>query len=297
MKKILAALLMTSALAHADVTVVSSFPSGSAPDMLTRKIADVMGHTIIDNKPGGNGIIALDYFQKANKDGSTILFTSAETIASTPILYNKESLVSDLKPVAMVSETQWVLITGPNVTDIKAAVKNHPYYGSWAIGSNAHLAGAEFSKDIGANTTHVPYKEYGTWLTDVSNGVLTFSFATIGSTQQLEAANKLKYVAVTSQQRNPSYPNVPTMRELIGRDIKAKPSFTGFFINKNVDPAKQKELAGMLRSAVQSSEVQALIVKLNLSPLNTTDAQSEAMVIDNYKVFKEQLTQYNISIK
>jgi tripartite-type tricarboxylate transporter receptor subunit TctC len=209
------------------VKIISGMPVGSGPDNAIRKIAAELSvkwntNVIVDSHPGGNGAVALNAYRKEPADSFTIFYHTVDVFAVYPMLYNKPNDIKGIQPIIGLLKADMMLISGPaikNVEQLKEAVKTNPSFGSWGVGSQAHIDGIELVKTLGGKPNHIPYKDYGMWFTDVSNGLVSFSFTTVGSGRQLEAAGKLNFLAVLSEKRDARYPNVPTISEFLGQKI------------------------------------------------------------------------------
>ena len=180
----LIATLALAASAHAQpVRIVTNIPVGSAPDTVARKLADVLSTkwkttVIVENRPGASGVIAIEYYNNQPADGNTILMLDSGAWSTMPILYNKEDQFAKLQPLVPIYSNDWVIFANSRIqtlADLRAAIKDRPFYGSWGIGSAGHLCGIEVARVLGVPATHVPYKEYGQWFADIANGELAFS--------------------------------------------------------------------------------------------------------------------------
>jgi len=210
------------------VRIVIPYPPGGAGDAVARAIgqrmADALGQSVVvENKPGGNQIIAASAVAEAPADGYTLLMASGTSLVLNPLL--KKSLPYDpAKDLTLISK--WgsapnFLLVSPHlqvnsVQELMALARARPgalNYGSIGTGSNLHLAGEMFAHRAGISLTHVPYKGTAPALTDLMSGQIQMLFdpGTLGLT--LAREGKLKLLAVTSAQRVPQYPDVRTMME------------------------------------------------------------------------------------
>jgi tripartite-type tricarboxylate transporter receptor subunit TctC len=154
--------------------IISSFPVGSGPDTLSRKIADELAKemgmpVIVDNRPGGNGVLALNQALRESPD-SYILYSSNDNMVQYPILTDR-NLVDNFQGIKQAMWSELVLATGPGTTTLGQLAKTGTVnYGSWGVGSAPHVLGLEFSQGLGLrDPVHVPYRDYGAWFSDVSN--------------------------------------------------------------------------------------------------------------------------------
>ena len=226
--------LHTSAQAQAEpwpsrsIRLVSPFNPGGAIDILNRLIADKLTQRLgqqvnVEAIPGANTIKGADAMAKAPADGYTFMITTMSTHVNNPVLFAKLPFdpVKDFAPITQLSLGS-VLLTAPGTApynDLKgfiawAAQQKRPIsYGSWGIGSSAHLYGEILAKDHGVSLNHVPYKGEVPAITDVIGGNLDVTFASpVGAKPQV-AAGKLKALAMAGPRRSVAMPELATFGE------------------------------------------------------------------------------------
>ena len=209
------------------VRIVVPFPPGGANDILARivgqKLTEVLGQNfIVDNRAGASGIIGTELVARADPDGYTILMTP-NTIAIQPSLYEKLPFdaFKDLIPVSLVAIIPNVLVvtkTLPvsSVKELIALGKRRPnelHYGSAGIGGSVHLSAELFKSMTGLQLVHVPYKGGGPALVDLIGGQIEILFPdALAGSPHIKAA-KVHALAVTSEKRLSSLPQLPTIAE------------------------------------------------------------------------------------
>jgi tripartite-type tricarboxylate transporter receptor subunit TctC len=216
--------------------IVISAPGGST-DLLARTVGraltESMGQTIVlDNKPGGGGIIASETLAKAQPDGYTLLLTNTSH-SVLPSLHAKLPYdpLKDFAPVSLVALTHSLLLVNPSVPvknvkeliDLARAQPGKLNYASGTTGASAHF-GAELLKLMaGVNIVQVPYKGTAGQLTALISGEVQMSFVTMPSALPHVNAGRLRVLAIGSPRRSPVLPDVPTVAEsgLPGFDIGA----------------------------------------------------------------------------
>ncbi|HCQ49816.1 MAG TPA: ABC transporter substrate-binding protein, partial [Achromobacter sp.] len=227
-----ACLLPALPVAHAQsfptkpITLVVPHSAGGTSDILARTVAaeaaKTLGQTIvIDNKGGANGTIAAKQVASSAPDGYTLLLATASTHGINPSLYSRISYdaVKDFTPVTLLATVPNVLVIGPNVK--AASVQELIAYlrgqgdktnmGSAGAGTPGHLAGEMFKSAAKLQFTHVPYKGGSPAITDLIGGQIDFMFTTIPGVLPHVKAGTLRALAVTSPERSPAMPDVPTM--------------------------------------------------------------------------------------
>ena len=234
MKQALVALLLALASASAaafpdkPVRFVIGFTPGGPSDILARavgqKLAERWGQqVVIENRPGAGGNLAAEAVAKSPADGYTWLLGNNSILATNQSLYRKLPYdpVKDFAPVALVAVQPNILVVHPevkanSVMELVALAKQSPgklNYASSGAGAAAHLAGELFKTMAGVDVVHVPYKGAQPALTDLIAGQVQLMFATSASVIPYVKAGRLRALAVTTAQRSPSVPELPTVSE------------------------------------------------------------------------------------
>jgi tripartite-type tricarboxylate transporter receptor subunit TctC len=304
-KFLLTASLMCAGLSHADnkITIVTPLGVGSAPDRLLRVFAESLSKkrgvpVIVDNKPGGGGIIALEYYQRQPADGSFIYMAGGENVIQSPILYKREDLSANLTLVSPFITAPLVLFTSSaNQSDFTVGLKKNPTFGSWAIGSTGHVCSIELSSFLQVQTIHVPYKEFGQWLTDTANQNVFFGFGSIGSTIGFEKSNRIKYLAVTSKQRLPWFPLLPTVREKFGVDLEIYQNWVAFFVPNSVPDHIRTQLENDIRMIQSDPAVRSSFESLYSYQYTISNREFQRVFESDRKTFLKFVKTYNLEIK
>src|SRR5688572_16161396 len=232
-RALLAAVLLlvsgvTCAFPDKPVRFVIGFTPGGPSDILARavgqKLAERWGQqVVIENRPGAGGNLAAEAVAKSAPDGYTWLLGNNSILATNHALYRKLPYdpVKDFAPVALVAVQPNILVVHPevkahSVMDLVALAKQSPgkmNYASSGAGAAAHLAGELFKTMAGVDIVHVPYKGAQPALTDLIAGQVQLMFATSASVIPYVKAGRLRALAVTTAQRSPSVPELPTVSE------------------------------------------------------------------------------------
>lgn len=259
----LVTMLLAISVQAQTIKIVSNLPAGSAPDTVTRRLAEVISAKwntpiVVDNRPGAAGAVALEHYLNEPADGNTILMLDGGAWSTMPILYNKEDRFARLQTLAPLYSNEWVVIANSRIKsldDLRSAIKTRPFYGSWGIGSAGHFCGIEVARVLGVTATHVPYKEYGQWFADVVNGELAYSCSSIGSTEQYRNSGKLNWLALTARERDAGFPDVPTTRELLGPEFQMNSAFITFFVHDAAPSARVRSVRAEIARALQTPEM------------------------------------------
>lgn len=209
------------------VKLVVPYPPGGPTDIVARvvaqKLQEQMGQSFfIENRPGAGANIGAEAVARSPADGYTLVVaTTAHAI--NPSLFAKlsYSITKDFAPISQLTSGPLVIVTNPatpanNVKELIALAKSKQSglnYASSGNGQSTHLSAELFNAMGGVKMAHVPYKGSAPALTDVMGGQADLMFDTMLSSMPHVKAGKLKALAVTSSQRSPSAPGIPTVAE------------------------------------------------------------------------------------
>jgi len=211
------------------VKVIIPFPPGGTLDtvgrMLAQKLGDQLGQPfVVENKPGGNGVIGADQVAKATADGYTLLF-NASTFTTAPMTMKSVpyGVAKDFSPVALVAKAPLSVAINKNlpVTDIKSLIAHAKTAGGkmtfavGSIGSAGHLSTELLKRAGNIDYTVVPYKGTAPAFQDLIGGQIDGFIDPILGSLQYHKSGMLRVVAVTSATRAPNLPDVPTVGETI----------------------------------------------------------------------------------
>lgn len=287
------------------VKIIISLPVGSGPDVQLRKVAKVLSNNwkqpvIVENKPGGSGLVAMSQLQKEPADGHTFAMFSVGDIVAFPILYGQNDLLTSIEPVVPFFTADMVLFASSQIQTfaaLKEEIKKNPVYGSWAVGSIGHVTSAEFANIYSNDAKHIPYKEYGPWYIDTSNRVLAFGFTSLGSGNAMYNSGKIHYLAIAAERRDPKFPSVPTVKEVTGENIVAQ-SWLAFYVSKNVPATVKSQIERDVRNAISDPEVQEFVTSNFFIPLNNVGLNDFQKQIERDRInYQRVLKKYNINIK
>jgi tripartite-type tricarboxylate transporter receptor subunit TctC len=232
----LAAFVLLSALANDKalalypdriIKIVVPFAPGGGTDVIARTLAQEMakdlGATIIvENRPGAGTIIGTQAVATSEADGYTLLMGTFAN-AVNPSLQAKLPYDphKDFAPVALIARSFNIVVVNPqspikSIADLIVAAKAEPdklSYGTFGTGTSAHLTGELFKSMAKVNLTTVPYKGAAPGITDLIGGQIQVMFTTVASAASLIAGGQLRALAVTSAERSPAFPDLPTVAE------------------------------------------------------------------------------------
>lgn len=220
------------------VKLVVGFPAGQATDLVARLLADKLSKNlgqpfVVENKPGQGASVGVAHVAKSAPDGYTMVLTAAAAMVTNPHLYKNVGYdpTRDFAPSAMLIEIPLALVAHPatpfnTVPELIAYAKANPgklSYSSSGSGTMSHLAMERLKREAGVALVHIPYQGSVRSMTDLMAGNVAIAFDTLTVTMPQIEAKKMKPIAVATQKRVPSMPNVPTVSEAGIADFIASP--------------------------------------------------------------------------
>ncbi|MFN0182530.1 MAG: Bug family tripartite tricarboxylate transporter substrate binding protein [Aquabacterium sp.] len=276
------------------IRLVSPFNPGGAIDVLNRLIAEKLtarlGQQVnVEAIPGANTIKGADAVAKAAGDSHTFMITTMSTHVNNVVLFAKLPFdpVKDFTPITQLSLGS-VLLTAPAAapySDVKGfiawakAQKRPVSYGTWGIGSSAHIYGEILKRDHGVDLNHVPYKGEVPAITDMIGGTLDVTFASpVGAKPQI-AGGRLKGIAMAGPQRSAAMPELATFGEqgIAGMDLAV---WVAAYAPAGTPPAVVARLQRELAAIVRLPDVAQRMADQGQTPLANTPQEFAAHFAD-----------------
>src|SRR3984957_1928941 len=259
------------------IKLVVPFAPGGGTDVIARTLAqemekDLGKSVMIENKPGAGTIVGTQSVAVSKADGYTLLMgTFANAVnpsLNAKLPYDPHK---DFAPVALVARSFNVVVVNPkspvrSIEDLIAAAKANPgklTFGTFGPGTSAHLAGELFKDMAKVNLTAVPYKGAAPGITDLIGGQIDVMFTTVASAAPLVESGQLRAIAVTSAERSPAFPQLPTVAEA-GVPGYAAESWYGLFAPAGTPREVIDRLNRSAASAVESEAFKKLSVNEGL---------------------------------
>jgi tripartite-type tricarboxylate transporter receptor subunit TctC len=313
----LAALTLALPLNHAFalypekiIRIVVPFAPGGGTDVIARTLAQAMakdlGATfIIENRPGAGTIIGTQAVAASEPDGYTLLMgTFANAVnpsLNAKLPYDPRR---DFAAVALIARSFNIVVVNPasplkSVADLIAAAKADPNklsYGTFGTGTSAHLAGELFKSMARVNLTTVPYKGAAPAITDLLGGQIQVMFTTVASAASLIAGGQLRALAVTSAERSPAFPELPTIAEA-GVPGYAAESWYGLYAPAGTPADIVDRLNKSAATAVQSDAFKKLGVNEGLVMVAREPAELDRYVRGEEERWRKVIHDANIKIE
>ena len=251
------------------IQLVLSFPPAGASDILARaigqKMSEALGqNVIVENKPGGGGIIGLTYAAKAAPDDYTLYLAAVTNVAIAAAAYSPKPvhLIKDFIPVAGIATVPHMLVVPAslpvqNVGQLISLFKASPgkyNFASQGSGTLSHLESEVFMTTVGLDLVHVPYKGSSQALPDLMSGISNMMFDSIPASMPHVKSGKLRVLAVASSKRMSLLPNVPTVDESGVKGFEANNLF-GIAAPKGTPAPVLAKLAKAIQSSLSSPDL------------------------------------------
>ena len=274
------------------IRLIVPFVAGGSADVLSRVLAQRLTQqysqqVVVENRPGSGGHVGAEAAARAAPDGYTIVFGTIGIHAAYTI-YSKLNYdpSRDLQPVSMYADVPNILVVHPsvpvkNVKEFIALAKSNPgrlNFGTAGSGSSTHMAGEWFKLYTGVNLTHVPYKGSAQAMQDLLGGQIELMFENLPTAIAQVRAGKIRSLGMTSRERSPSMPEVPTLAETGVPGFEATAWFT------IAAPAKVpadiiRKLNADMNAFLKAPEMQQRWIDMGVVPLGGSPADAEKFFV------------------
>lgn len=303
-------------LAHAQgfpakpVKLVIAFPAGGPTDITMRSLADnasrILGQpVIVENKPGANGAIGTVAAIRAPADGYTLLATASSVLTINPLVYRNLAydVGRDLAPLSRTGLVPNVVVVNPSVqaTDIASLIAlarskpNALNYASQGLGSNGQLNAELFRQRTGIEMTHVPYKGSAPAVTDMLSGQVQVMFDNLPTVLEQIRGGQLRALAVTTAQRTPLLPDVPTIAEsgFAGFDTSA---WFALMVSKATPEPVRADIERAVVLALKDPDVQTRLRAVGITPLGEGSAELAARIAAETAMWQDVIGKAGIKV-
>lgn len=293
------------------VRAVVPFSAGSGPDSVVRMVGEKLNRElgqqlVVDNKPGANGWLTIGEVKRTPADGYNLMLVDATHMSLQQHLYKQMPFdpVKDFDLVAPLYTTNFFIVVSANspwksVSDLIAAAKakdNEITYGSWGIGSVAHVGTAMLESATGTQMRHIPFKELPQLYTAVSTGEVDWAFGTAASAGPLYKAKKVKFLAYAGTKRLAGYTDVPTVGEAGGPNNFELNTWVAFYAPKGVPKATVDRLYSSTQKAMAEPDVKERLNAVGFEPWMVTPADATKVAEADRLRFAEVVKKAKISV-
>lgn len=275
------------------IRIVHGFTPGGISDVLARtigaKLAESMGQpVVVEPRSGAGTTIASELVARSPADGYTVFLQDITTHAINASLYSKlpYDSVRDFTPVTLVAASPLMLLVHPSlpvrsVKELIALATKHPdeiSHGSSGNGTIVHLAAEMLKAMGGVRMVHVPYKGSPQAIAGLLAGEVAVSFATLPPPLPMVAAGRLRGLAVTTPQRSPVAPELPTMKEAGLKDFELV-LYTGILLPRGAPRPVVERLNAEFAKAIKLPDVSKVYAKVGAAPVTSTPEELGAHIV------------------
>ena len=274
------------------IKLIVPYPAGGATDITARTLGEKLSArlgqpVLVDNRGGAGGVTGTDQALKSPADGYTLLVSLGTTMLINQFLYDRLPYQpqKDQALITQIALAPVVLLVNPqlpvnNASELMAYIERNKgkiAYGSWGMGSYAHLAGAWLSDKHKADMNHVAYKGEAPMLQDLVGGQFQMAFASLQSARPYIESGRLKPLAVTGAQRMDALPKVATMAEQgIKDEVFLVTGWVGMRAPAKTPPEVVAKLGAELQAVIAMPEVRERIQQMGFIPVGSSPEQFNA---------------------
>ncbi|MGY6269692.1 Bug family tripartite tricarboxylate transporter substrate binding protein [Achromobacter denitrificans] len=308
----LGAMLAGLPVAHADsfpsrpIKFVVPFGPGSGTDTsaryFARQLQDLTGQAVVvENRPGANGFIAVKNVLSAPADGYTVFIGSNSTLAVNAALFKQLPYdpVADFAPLTMMMRSPAMLAVKPQApyADLKGLIayaKANPGKADFGAGSAGYQLMGELLNDAaGIQAVHVPFKGAAEAITAVASGTVDYTFAEVTAVQELAKDGRVKAVAVASDKRVSTSPDVPTATEAGLPGFEAY-TWVGAMVSAKTPPAETAKLAELFTKISKMEETRSFYERLGATPMTGGPDQMRTFQKNEIALWKRIVTKAQV---
>ena len=263
--------------------IIFPFAAGAGGDALCRLLAQHIGplldrNVIVENRTGADGLIGIKAVKGANPDGATILVTTGPTMFLPPMVETTPSFdtAKDFVPVSLLVRFEFCVFVGPAVdakdfTQLVDWLKANPDKATFGVPANGtipHFAGSRLEEVLGVKLTRVAYRGSTPIINDLIGGHLPFAISTLTDAIPQHRAGTIRIVAVSSAERSPFLPDVPTLKEN-GIDLVAD-GWYGMWLPAGASSDFAQKLSEAAATALAKPEVKEKLLAIGLTSVGST---------------------------
>ena len=279
------------------VTLIVPFAAGGTTDIVARlvgqKLSQMWGQpVVVEDRPGAGGNIGAGVVAKATPDGYTLLVPSGSILTVNPHIYKDMGFdpQKDLVPITNLAQGPMIVVVNPkvpahNLKELIALAKKEPgqlNFGSAGVGSQVHMAGENFADAAGIDIKHIPYKGEALGLNDLMGGQVQLMVGNIAAATNFVKSGRLRALAVTSKERSPMMPDVPSADEA-GLPGFESVGWFGLMAPAGTPKAIIDKIQADTAKALQDPEVKAALAKQGMEPVGNKPDEMARAVQDESK--------------
>lgn len=289
---------------------IVTYPAGGGADWLTRSVTDRLRlgqPVVVDNRPGGGNSIGINVVAKSPPDGYTVGTVDMGGLTMLPHLMKgiPYDPLKDLQPISLFVKTVWIFVVNPervpvsSFTEFLKLAKASPRkysFGSFGSGSITHVMLELLALRAGVQLLHVPYKGTVPAQQDLISGQIDAMITDYSNFKTFESTGKMKVLAVSTSDRLPQLPDVPTFQESGVPDYDVA-NWLGVAAPIGTPAPIIQKLQAAVQDVVRSPEIASLYAQRAFVPQSSTPAQLQQMIRDDYQRWGDVIRSQKISLE
>jgi len=271
--------------------IVVPFAAGGNVDIVTRIVAgglsEALGQSVVvENKAGANGVIGAEFVARSAADGYTLFIATAETMALNPFLMKSVPYdpLKDFAAIGLIDDFPFTLTVNPQLP-VKTVSEFVAYaranqgklnFSSWGTGSIGQIAFEQFNQATGIRMEHIPFKGAAPAIMAVATGEVHAFMATLSVARPQAASGRVRILAITTAERDPTAPEIPTLREM-GVDVVIRGWH--ILVAPAATPASVvSPLNGALVTTVRRPDISEKLIGVGVRPVTSSADEAHAMI-------------------
>ncbi|MFM7568760.1 MAG: Bug family tripartite tricarboxylate transporter substrate binding protein [Betaproteobacteria bacterium] len=271
--------------------IVVPFAAGGNVDIVTRIVAgglsEALGQSVVvENKAGANGVIGAEFVARSAADGYTLFIATAETMALNPFLMKSVPYdpLKDFAAIGLIDDFPFTLTVNPQLP-VKTVSEFVTYaranqgklnFSSWGTGSIGQIAFEQFNQATGIRMEHIPFKGAAPAIMAVATGEVHAFMATLSVARPQAASGRVRILAITTAERDPTAPEIPTLREM-GVDVVIRGWH--ILVAPAATPASVvSRLNGALVTTVRRPDISEKLIGVGVRPVTSSADEAHAMI-------------------
>lgn len=293
------------------VNIIVPYGAGGAADILTRALGDKLSQywnqpVVVENKPGGVGVIGIGYVVKAKPDGYTLVTTPVSDLAVNPHLYKNRpfKIDTDLTPVSQIGAVPNVLVVSSKlgVKDVNELIElantkgRVLSYGSPGVGSQGHIAAEIFEQKHQLNFQHIPYNGVSNALTDVVGGHIDLMFVQLPTALPFLKDDSIKVLGVAAQNRTPLLPDMNTLQEVTGENYGDAISWSALMAPKDTPYEIREKIASSIAHIMQTTDFKEKLASMGMEAVGSKPEELQATIERDSAHYQAIIKEMKISL-
>jgi tripartite-type tricarboxylate transporter receptor subunit TctC len=281
------------------VRIIVPYGAGGIANFLTRLTLEGLSkkfgqNFILENRPGGGGVVGVESVVRAAKDGYTLLEAGGSQFSVVPIMQKLNyDPVKDLSPIAIIAKNGMALAVNKDlpihsVRELIDYAKAHPgklNYATGGVGTSSHLVPAAFAARTGIDIVAVHYQSTPNSILDVVSGRVEIFFGNVSDILPAVSGNTVRLLALSNAQRIPQFPDVPTVAETVPGFVMS--GWNGYFAPAGTPQSIIDRVSAAVAEICKDPDIVAKLAKLSLEPVGNSPADVAKIIKDELPVYRD----------